>query len=83
MSVQKIVAIQSEVQAQILDDILDERGIPHMMRSYHDSALDGLIQASRGWGQLDAPSEYKEQILAIVEEMKQTAPLTDDTPPEP
>ena len=47
---EKIAVLDSEVQAELVDSVLSERGIPHLMRSYHDSALDGLYQARAGWG---------------------------------
>lgn len=62
---QKILVLGNEVEARLLDSILSERGIPHMVVSYYDTAYDGLFQAARGWGHLEAPPEYREEILAI------------------
>jgi len=63
----KIAVLEDEVQAGLLDSLLRERGIPHLMRSYHDSALDGLFQGSRGWGHVEAPERCREEILAILD----------------
>ncbi len=65
----KILIIKNQVEASLLDEILKERGIPHIIRSYHDLAYDGLWQTPTAWGQLDAPEEFKEQILKLYEEM--------------
>jgi hypothetical protein len=65
----KILIIKNPVEASLLDEILKERDIPHIIRSYHDLAYDGLWQTPTAWGQLDAPEEYKEQILKLYEEM--------------
>jgi hypothetical protein len=62
----KIVALDNEIQARLMDSILTEREIPHRMRSYHDSAYDGIFQTQKGWGIIQAPIEYKEEILAIL-----------------
>jgi hypothetical protein len=67
----KIVVLENEIQAQLLDDILKEQNIPHIIRSYHDSVYDGLYQLSKGWGRVEAPEEYKEEILAILKAIKQ------------
>ncbi len=67
----KILAIDNEFQAMLLGDILNERNIPHIMRSYHDSAYDGLWQTQSGWGQVDAPEEYRDEILDIFNNMSQ------------
>lgn len=62
----KIVTLDNEVQAQIAGAILAERGIPHVVRSYHDSAMDGIFQLSRGWGHIEAAPEHREEILTVV-----------------
>jgi len=59
----KIVTFENEIQAMLLNEILTDKGIPHMIRSYHDSAYDGLWQNQSGWGHLEAPEEYREEIL--------------------
>ena len=68
---EKVAILQSEVEAERLDAELKARNIPHLMRSYYDSALDGLYQFSRGWGHVEAPAEHHEQILAILEVIRE------------
>jgi len=65
----KIVVLDNEIQARLMDSILTERDIPHRMRSYHDSAYDGIFQTQKGWGIIQAPLEYQEEILAILEDL--------------
>lgn len=65
----KILIIKNQVEASLLDEILKERDIPHIIKSYHDLAYDGLWQTPTAWGQLDAPEEFKEEILKLYEEM--------------
>jgi hypothetical protein len=62
----KIAVLDNEIQARLLDSVLTERGIPHRLRSYHDSAYDGIFQRQKGWGIIQAPAEYKEEILAVL-----------------
>ncbi len=61
----KILVLNNEIEADLLDALLNERNIPHIIRSYHDSALDGLWQVNAGWGHLQAPEEFKNEILEI------------------
>ncbi len=61
----KILVLENEIEAQLLGSILTERNIPHLIRTYHDSVYNGLYQTQKGWGRLDAPEEYKEEILEI------------------
>ena len=46
----KVDILENEIEAQLLDSILNERNIPHHIQSYHDTAYDGLFQAQKGWG---------------------------------
>ncbi len=67
----KIVSLGNEFEAMLLDEILNEKGIPHILKSYHDSAYDGLWQTQSSWGHLEAPEEYRNEILEIFKTMSQ------------
>ena len=71
---EKIVTLVSEVQAEVVDSALTSQGIPHRIRSYHDSAMDGVYQGTYGWGHIEAPVEFKERILDIVRNVETAAP---------
>ncbi|MEE4262448.1 MAG: hypothetical protein V2I56_07125 [Desulfobacteraceae bacterium] len=66
----KIIIIENAIEAQLLSSVLDQRNIPHIVRSYHDTAYDGLFQFQKGWGRLYAPQSYRPEILALVEDMR-------------
>jgi hypothetical protein len=66
----KIAILENMVESQVLDSMLNEQGIPHVMRTYHDSAYDGLFQSSRGWGHVEAPERHRAEIMAILEELR-------------
>jgi hypothetical protein len=70
----KILVLENEIEARLLDSVLNERNIPHRIRSYHDSAYDGIYQAQKGWGVVLAPPEYEEEIQSIYEDL----PLEED-----
>ena len=65
----KILMFKNEIEAMLLDEILTEKQIPHVIRSYHDSAYDGLWQTQSGWGHIEAPAEYSDEILAVYKQM--------------
>lgn len=81
---EKILDLDNEFEASLIDGLLKERGIPHLIRSFHDSAYDGLFQAHSGWGRLDAPEEYREEILKIYNEMSPAddLPHGNEMPPQ-
>jgi hypothetical protein len=67
----RILMLNNEFEAKLLDEILTEKDIPHIVRSYHDSAYDGLWQIQSSWGHIEAPEEYREEIVQIYNEMTQ------------
>jgi len=74
---EKIAVLENGFEAQVLDSILTERHIPHLMRSYHDSAYDGLYQVAKGWGHVSAPPVYREEVLEILSDLRKEADLHD------
>jgi hypothetical protein len=67
----KILFFQNEIEAMLLHEILTEKEIPHLIRSYHDSAYDGLWQSQSGWGHVEAPEEFREEIIATYNSMSE------------
>ena len=65
----KIIEFDNGVQANMLESELNERKIPFMIRSYHDSAYDGIFQTQLGWGYLEAPEEFEDQIKSIFSDL--------------
>lgn len=67
----KILTFSNEFEAMLLEGLLTEKNIPHIIRSYRDSAYDGLWQTQTSWGHLEAPEEYADEILEIFNKMSQ------------
>ena len=61
------IPLRNEVEAQLVTSLLEEDGIPHFVRSYHDSAYDGLYQTERGWGHIEVPTDREAEVTRIVE----------------
>lgn len=78
----KIAVLDNQVQAQLLDSALSDRGIPHMIRSYYDSAMDGLYQFGKGWGHVEAPDEHRQEVLEILADLSPHPPEPDEDSPD-
>jgi hypothetical protein len=70
---EKILVLNNEFEAKLIEEILKDRNIPCFIRTFHDSVYDGLWEAQSGWGHLMAPPEYKDEILKIYSEMANTS----------
>ena len=51
----KIAVLENAIEAQLLSSVLTQYEIPHRLRSYHDTAYDGLFQLQKGWGEIYGP----------------------------
>ena len=78
----KIVTLENEIEAGLLDSILTERDVPHLMRSYYDTAYDGLFQTQKGWGYVSAPEGYREEIMEILADLRKEANAFEDSSPD-
>lgn len=78
--IEKIAVLEDELQARLLEAVLKDRGIPHVMHSYYSSAYDGIFQLSSGWGHIEAPARYKEEILAAIQDIQGMPPPSEKEP---
>jgi hypothetical protein len=65
----KILVLENDVEASLMESILNERKIPHIIKSYRDSAYDGLYQHQKGWGYVEAPETFEDEIKAIYRDL--------------
>jgi len=65
-----IDGLENPIEAQLIGSILDQRGIPHRIRPYYDTAYDGLFQFQKGWGKLHAHLPHKQEILQMINEVR-------------
>ena len=68
---EKICDLNSQVEAMTLKAALEQREIPFMVQSHEDSAYDGLFQLGRGWGHIEAPTEYADEIRSVLNEIRE------------
>jgi hypothetical protein len=74
----KIAVLENAIEAQLLGSVLTEYEIPHLLRSYHDTAYDGLFQLQKGWGEVCGPENARQRILEALGELRsQTVELPD------
>jgi len=73
----KVATLENEIEARLLDSILNERNIPHLMISYYDTAYDGLYQTQKGWGYISAPEAYLDEIREIISCVREESNLHD------
>ena len=68
----QIAVLENTFEAQLIEAVCEERGLPHRIRSFHDTAYDGLFQFQKGWGELQAPERLRDELLDILGNIRQT-----------
>jgi hypothetical protein len=66
---QKILVLNNEFEASLLEEVLSDRKIPHGIVTSDDTALGGIMEMEFGWGYVEAPERYKQEIIALYEEI--------------
>ncbi len=81
---EKIAILNDPVEASLLEAILNEEGIPHLIRSLEDNAYGNLFQLAHGWGELWGLGEDKARLKLILDELRreENIPLGGEIIPE-
>jgi hypothetical protein len=64
----RILSLSSEIEAIRIKEILDSHKISHLIRSFYDSAYDGIFQNQYGWGVLEAEESDEARILNLLKD---------------
>lgn len=62
---EKILVLNNEFEAGLLEEVLNDRKIPHGIIVSDDSALGGIMEMELGWGYVEAPESFRDEITKI------------------
>ncbi len=68
----KAGTVENRFEGDRVSQALDEAEIPFLMKSYHDTAYNGLYVLQKGWGVVMVPREFKDEAKKIVSDVKKT-----------
>jgi hypothetical protein len=75
----RVKVLQSVFEGQQAEALLKEAGIDCMVVSYHDTAMDGIYQEGKGWGEIRVPESRKAQAEeALAEGLKDLGGISED-----
>lgn len=67
-----IIDIENEAQAARLGGILEEESIPHRIVRNYDNVYAGIFIPQYGWGYLEAPEQYRDQIVDLYLDLRES-----------
>jgi ketol-acid reductoisomerase len=68
----KAGVIENRFEGDRISHALSEAGIPFMVKSFLDTAYNGLYIPQKGWGAVMVPEELKEQAEKIIDDIKKS-----------
>lgn len=66
--------VSGPVEALQIQGILEQESIPVFIRTYEETAYDGLFVTQKGWGEIWVAEDRMEQAQGIIEELKKNPP---------
>ena len=67
----KVTVAENRFEADLINQTLQQEGIPCLIRSYHDTAYDGIFIPQKGWAAIMVPEALKEKAEAVIAELRQ------------
>ena len=67
----KITVAENKFEADLIAHTLQQEGIPCMIRSYHDTAYDGIFIPQKGWAAVMVPEAVEEKACTIIAELRE------------
>ena len=65
---------ENQAEANVIQSVLKDHGIVAEIKSFHDTAYDGLFQSQYGWGLILVSEEDFAEAERIVEEWRNSSP---------
>jgi len=67
----KIFVVENKFEADMLSQALQREGVPVMVRTFSDTAYDGLYIPQKGWAAIMVPEEFRALGEKVVNEFKE------------
>ena len=68
----KVGTVENRFEGDRISQALQEAGIPFFVKSFLDTAYDGLYIPQKGWGIVTVAKKDKEEAEKLISEVKKT-----------
>ncbi len=68
------IFLQNAVEANLLQALLEQEGIPNYVKVYRDPGRDGPWTFNTAWGQVECAAEHRERVKRLLEGLRESAP---------
>ena len=67
----KVFTLKDRFEADVITRELEKEGIPVLIRSFRDTAYDGIFIPQKGWGEVRVPEKEQERAIGIIDALEQ------------
>lgn len=64
--------VENRFEADLIRDALTREGISCLVRSYEDTAYDGIYVLQKGWGEILVPEEDEARAEEVLRELRRS-----------
>ncbi len=64
--------VETRFEGDRVSQALNEAGIPYLIKSFHDTAYNGLYIFQKGWGAVLVPEDFLEQAEKLMADTKES-----------
>ncbi len=68
----KAGTVDNRFEGDRVSQALNEAEIPFLMKSFLDTAYDGLYVPQKGWGAVLVPREFEDEAKKVISDVKKT-----------
>jgi Putative prokaryotic signal transducing protein len=68
----KVGTVENRFEGDRISQVLQEAGIPFLIKSFLDTAYDGLFIPQKGWGVVMVSEKHREEAERLISEVKKT-----------
>ena len=68
----KAGTVENRFEGDRISQALEEAKIPFLIKSFHDTAYNGLYLPQKGWGVVLVPKDVRKAAAEIIAEVKKT-----------
>ncbi len=70
--------MENRFEGDRISEALQNAGIPFLIKSFLDTAYDGLYIPQKGWGRVMVPEKDREEAKRLISEIKKTFEKEED-----
>jgi hypothetical protein len=66
------IFLENAVEANLLQSLLEQEGIPHYVKAYRDPARDGVWTFNTAWGHVECAAEHRGRVNRILADLRES-----------